>query len=113
MRSVNQYLHPSKTPLHSLASQFVPLKKVFSGVPRAGYYSDKNMEHPLALAQFQQAQYVLAPTVLELNNTGLPLVIFDCTSPEAAITKIKDLHLEPVSASSTGLILAVHQGTRP
>ena len=106
-RSLNHYLHPSPAPLHSLAAQFIGLQKVFAGVSRAGYYTDKNLDFPIAIAQFEQAQYVLAPTVLELNNTSLPLVIFDCTTPAIALAKIKELNLTPVSASNTGIILAM------
>ena len=114
VRTVNEYLHPSMSPLHGLTEQFTGLKRAFAHVPRAGYYTDKNMEHPLAIAEFEQAQYVLAPTVLELNNTSLPLTIFDCTRPEICIAKIKELKLVPISASSTGLILAANpQGQHP
>ena len=90
-RTVQQQAQAPGTALHSLAEQFMPLQKVFANVPRAGYYTDKNMDIPLAVAQFEQAQFVLAPTVLELNNTNLPLVIFDCTSPAIAMQKIKEL----------------------
>lgn len=95
-------------PLHSLSYQFLPLQPIFKNVPRAGYYTDKDLEIPLAVAQYEQAQYVLAPTVLEINNTNLPLVIFDCTSPKVAITKMQELNLTPISVSPQGLILAAN-----
>ncbi len=107
-RSIVQEQKPAGMPLHSLADQFRGLEKVFNGLPRAGYYSDKNMDIPVAIAQFEQAQYILAPTVLELNNTSLPLIIFDCTSPAIAMAKIKELGLKPLSASNTGIILAIN-----
>ncbi len=102
VRAIMQYAHPAAMPLHSLAAQFT------------GYYTDKNMELPLAIAQFEQAQYVLAPTVLELNNTALPLVIFDCTSPAIALAKIKTLGFQPVSANDSGIVLALNpNGAKP
>ncbi|MBI4308715.1 MAG: hypothetical protein HY591_00115 [Candidatus Omnitrophica bacterium] len=107
-RTIQQQTQRPAMPLHSLTEQFMGLEKAFAHAARAGYYTDKNMEHPLAIAQFEQAQYVLAPTVLELNNTSLPLIIFDCTSPAAALAKIKELKLIPVSANNTGIILAVN-----
>ena len=110
-RTIDHRLHPAAHPLHSLSQQFVGLKKPFIGVARAGYYTDKNLDLPLVIAQFEQAQYILAPTVLEINTTGLPLVIFDCTSPQVAIAKIKELGLVPISASNTGLILAINPKT--
>ncbi len=112
-RTLKQSLHPSRAPLHSLAAQLAGLGKVFANVPRAGYFSDKDMEAPLVIAQFEQAQYVLAPTVLDLNNTSLPVVIFDCTSPAVALAKIKELGLTPMSASNTGLILAANIEAKP
>ncbi len=110
LRTIQEQNPATRMGLHSLSYQFVPLQPVFKGLRRAGYYTDKNMEHPLAIAQYEQAQYVLAPTVLELGNTQLPLVIFDCTSPQIAMKKIDELHLKPLSASPTGLILAANPG---
>ncbi len=94
-------------PLHSLGAQFEGLKDVFTGVRYAGYYTDKNLDIPLAVAQFEQAQYALAPTVLMLNKTDYPLVILDCTSPEVAIAKGKELGLSPLKAAN-GIILALN-----
>ena len=114
VRAIMQYAHPAAMPLHSLAAQFTGLQSTLAHIPRAGYYTDKNMELPLAIAQFEQAQYVLAPTVLELNNTALPLVIFDCTSPAIALAKIKTLGFQPVSANDSGIVLALNpNGAKP
>ena len=98
--------NPSAIPFHSLGFQFMGLEKVLANQSYAGYYTDKNMENPLAIAQFEQAQYMLSPTVLDLNNTGHPLVIFDCTSPAAGMAKIKELGLQAVSINNVGIILA-------
>ena len=70
-------------PLHSLGFQFMGLENVFKDVRTVGYYTDKDLNNPLAIAQFEQAQYMLAPTVLDLNHTQYHWVIFDCTSPQA------------------------------
>ncbi len=100
-------------PLHSLGAQFEGLKDVFNGVRYAGYYTDKNLDIPLAVAQFEQAQYALAPTVLMLNKTDYPLVILDCTSPDIAIAKGKELGLIPLKAAN-GIILASNpKATQP
>ncbi len=106
-RTVKQQLNPSRAPLHSLAEQFAGLKQFFAGVPRAGYLTDKNPENPVVIAQFEQAQYILAPTILELNNASLPVVICDFADPNVSVPKLKKFQLTPVSASNTGLILAV------
>jgi hypothetical protein len=108
IQTIDQFRHPARAPLHGLAEQFTGLMPAFRGIPRAGYFTDKDPEFPVTIAQFEQAQYVLAPTVLELNNTDLPLVIFDCRSPAACLENIKRLKLMPVSVSNSGLVLAVN-----
>ena len=108
LRTIQEQSPVSQMGLHTLAYQFIPLQNVFKDIPRAGYYTDKNMEHPLAIAQYEQAQYILAPTVLELGNTQLPLIIFDCTTVPVAIGKIKELKLMPISISPSGLILVAN-----
>ena len=108
LRTIGEQSPGAQMGLHTLAYQFIPLQNIFKNIPRAGYYTDKNLEHPLAIAQYEQAQYVLAPTVLELGNTQLPLIIVDCTTPQIALEKIKKLKLTPISASPSGIILAVN-----
>ena len=71
-----------------------------------GYYTDKNIDETLAIAQFEQAQYLLAPTILDLNNTSTPLIIFDCSDPKIAMTKIQELGLTALSANNYGIVLA-------
>jgi len=96
-------------PLHSLSYQFQGLENVFKGVRTAGYYTDKDLSassnNNLGIAQFEQAQYMLAPTVLDLNHTQYHWVIVDCTSPQAAMEAIKALGLTPMKIHN-GIILA-------
>jgi len=92
-------------PLHSLGFQFMGLENVFKGVHTVGYFTDKDLDQPLAIAQFEQAQYMLVPTVLDLNHTQYHWVIFDCTSPQVAMEAIKRLGLTPLKVNH-GIILA-------
>ncbi len=92
-------------PLHSLGFQFLGLENVFKGVRTVGYYTDKDLNNTLAIAQFEQAQYMLAPTVLDLNHTEYRWVIFDCTSPLVAKEAIERLGLTPEKFNH-GIILA-------
>ena len=91
-------------PLHSLGFQFMGLENVFKDIRTVGYYTDKNLDQPLAIAQFEQAQYMLAPTVLDLNNTKYRWVIIDCTNPQVAMETIKRLGLAPLKIHN-GIIL--------
>lgn len=105
-RALSQLKDRTTVPLHSLGIQFMGLENVFKGVRTVGYYTDKDLENPLAIAQFEQAQYMLAPTVLDLNHTGYHWVIFDCTNPRTALEMIKVLGFMPLKINKQGIILA-------
>jgi len=92
-------------PLHSLGFQFMGLENVFKDVRAVGYYTDKDLNNPLAIAQLEQAQYMLVPTILDLNHTQYHWVIFDCTSPQTAMAAIKGLGFTPLKINH-GIILA-------
>lgn len=96
-------------PLHSLGYQFMGLENIFKDVRTIGYYTDKDLSQPIAIAQFEQAQYMLAPTVLDLNHTQYHWVIVDCTTPQAAMEAIKHLGLTPLKIHN-GIILAYNPG---
>ncbi len=92
-------------PLHSLGFQFIGLENIFKDERVVGYYTDKDLKEPLAIAQFEQAQYMLAPTVLDLDHTHYRWVIVDCTSLQAAMEAIRRLGLTPLKAHNN-IILA-------
>ena len=109
----SSHLSKSALQLHHLGAQFQTFMPLLQKTRIAGYYTDKNMEHPLALAQFQQAQYTLAPTVLDLNQTHYALVIFDGTTPEASLAAMQKLGFKPVTAGPTGIFLGVNTQMPP
>ena len=98
--------HPT-VPLHSLGYTFIGLDQMLKNVPAIGYLTDKNIESPLTIAQFEQAQYVLAPTMVMLNQSNYPFVILDCSTPEIAMAKIQELKLQPLKMNK-GIILALN-----
>lgn len=105
-QAIHQLQDRTTIPLHSLGFQFVGLENVFKDVRTVGYYTDKDLiSNTLANAQFEQAQYMLAPTVLDLNHTQYHWVIFDCTSPQVAMKAIQRLGLTPLKINR-GIILA-------
>ncbi len=89
-----------------LGDRFRGLEKLVNNAPYLGYATDKNLDDNINARQFAQAQLVLAPAILDLNNLGHEFLIFDYTTPQAAITKIRELHLEPLKANRYGIILA-------
>ena len=104
-QAIRQLQDRTTIPLHSLGFQFMGLENVFKGVHTVGYYTDKDLNNSLAIAQFEQAQYMLVPTVLDLNHTQYHWVIFDCTSPQTAMGEIQRLGFTPMKIRN-GIILA-------
>ena len=104
-QAIAQLQDRTSIPLHSLGFQFMGLENVFKDVRTVGYYTDKDLNNPLAIAQFEQAQYMLAPTVLDLNHTQYHWVIFDCTSPQVAMEAIQHFGFTPLKINH-GIILA-------
>ena len=87
-------------PFYFLGFKFLGLEKVLSHVPYIGYYTDKNMNIKQNSAQFSEAQYLLAPTILDFNNTDHEFILFDCTSEKAAMQKIKEIHAVPLKRAT-------------
>ncbi len=108
LREIQRHTQPASIPFHSLGFKFIGLEKLFKNQRYVGYYTDKNLDAPLAIAQFEQAQYMLSPTVLDLNNTHYFYTIFDCTTPQVALEKIKSLKLRPVKMNNFGIIVTVN-----
>lgn len=104
-QAIAQLRDRTTVPLHSLGYQFMGLESVFKGIRTVGYYTDKDLTNPLAIAQFEQAQYMLVPTVLDLNHTQYHWVIFDCTNPRVALEVIHRLGFTPLKINH-GIILA-------
>ncbi len=92
-------------PFVFIGDKFLGLDKVLRNMKYVGYYTDKDLDVNQNAAEFAQAQYVLAPTILDLNNTNHPYIIFNCSTPEAAITKIKEIKAIPLKRK-LDLILA-------
>lgn len=95
-----------RAPYTFLGDRFRGLETLIGKAPIAGYYTDKNLDDKVNAMQLAQAQLILTPIILDLNNTGHEFVIFDCTSPAAALKKIKDIGAQPLKANRYGIILA-------
>ena len=104
-QAITQFRDRTSIPLHSLGFQFLGLENIFKDVRTVGYYTDKDLNNPLAIAQYEQAQYMLAPTVLDLNHNQYRWAIFDCTSPQVAMEALKRLGFTPLKIHN-GIILA-------
>lgn len=100
-------------PLHKLAEPFQQLASLFQNQHEASYLTDKDIEIPTVIAQYQLAQYSLAPTLLHLNKVQGPLVLIDASSKESAQHFVEKYRLTPLKISPTGLVLAVQSDQLP
>lgn len=98
--------HREAAPFYFSGSQFSGLKQILKGVPYVGYYTDKDFSKTQNAALFAEAQYVLAPSILDLNNTNHDFVIFDCTDKDTALRKIGEINAVPLKRNPFGAILA-------
>ena len=90
--------------------KFSGLDGILQDAAYVGYYTDKNLSKDRdAAAQFSQAQYILAPAILDVNNTNHFFTLFDCTTEEMAFKKIKELGAIPIKKNKFGIILATHK----
>jgi len=56
-------------------------------------------------AQFSQAQFALAPVILDLNNLNHRFLIFDCDDERRAFAAMQQIHAKPLKRNM-GIILA-------
>ena len=87
--------------------QFTGLEEFTKGIDRIGYYSDENIEvDQRAHKLFAHAQYILAPTVLELDNMDHEFILLVCSDERNALRKLKQLNALPVRGNKFGMVLA-------
>lgn len=100
------YSQRRNNPFFFSGYRFTGLEKTFKNVKYAGYYTDKDLDESPAAANFAQAQYILAPTILDLNAANHEFILFDCSRQEIARQKIEELKYIPLKRNKFGVILA-------
>jgi len=101
MRKVRQ-----KIPFLFMGYKFSGLKDILADTQIMGYYTDKDLDAKGPALQFAQAQYILAPVILDLNNIDHEFILFDCSRPEIAQDKIKEFGMIPLRKNQFDIILA-------
>ena len=88
--------------------KFMGLDEVFKNETYIGYYTDRDLAQRTAVAQYSQAQYVLAPRILSVDLDKIPYnyVLLDCSDRDKAVQKMKELNLVAVKENNLGIILA-------
>ena len=95
-----------KTPYIFLGYQFLGLDAILGNAGRISYLTDKNMDDPVVAMEFAQAEFMLAPITLDLNNPQHEFLILTYKSPKENWKKVKDLGLIPLRQSPWGALLA-------
>ncbi len=93
--------------------KFSRLEEVLRGQRYVGYLTDKDLDEKFHAMQFSQAQYVLAPVILDLNDASHRYILFDFTSQDRAMARIAETGALPLMKNNFGIILALNPGASP
>jgi hypothetical protein len=86
--------------------QYADLKKGLEGVRDAGFLTGGSETAEGNDGQLMLAQYILAPTVLDLNNPAHRYNVLDCSTPQEALGMLKIIDAKPLYVNAFGKILA-------
>jgi hypothetical protein len=89
---------------------FAGVKDLINGEKYVSYITDKDLKADKNIAEFSQAQFSLAPVILDLNNPNHRFLIINCESPLRAKTVLQYFHAKPIRQSNLGVILAIREG---
>ncbi len=89
-----------------IGAHFQDIKPLLQGVEYVGYYTNRNLSIPKNNKRYSQAQFVLAPTILDTNNLNHSFVILDCTDKSIVEKKLRQLQAIPIKINQYGIIVA-------
>jgi len=93
--------------------QFSRIKDIVHPFPsRIGYMTDKNLSDNIPGMVFSQAQYVLAPAVLDLNGVHHKYILLDYSDKKLLAKIAERHHLVPLKQTHWGIILAINPEVR-
>lgn len=101
------YQARTAAPFFFAGNKFSGLDDILKGETHVGYWTDRDIKVDQNGALFAQAQLILAPAILDLNNTTHRYTLFDCDNPKQALAKIREIHAAPVKVNNMGVILSV------
>lgn len=82
------------------------LDQFTQGIDYIGFYTDWPDEDKLLAEFFAQAQYVLAPSLLDYKNTDHKYLLLYCSSEPLAWAKMKQVNASPLRKNKHGVIFA-------
>jgi len=87
--------------------QFFHIKEKLGQLKQIGYLTNKDMTREHNDGIYLQAQYFLAPTILDLNNSKYRLLIMDYPNKTFLVYMLRKLRYVPMSENGYGQVLVV------
>jgi hypothetical protein len=92
---------------HDMGIQFADFIPLLKGETKIGYITNKDLSSESNDGQFLQAQYALAPIVLDLNGKSNKFNIIDCTDQRSIMYALQQTNSIPVKLNQYGKILSI------
>lgn len=103
----------SNRPVAFAGLKFSGLGEKLKDETAVGYASDLNIKEAGPLAEYQQAQYVLAPVILDIEQPARHrYVLINCSDDTAALKKLKEINARPLLRNQFGVVLAETDAAR-
>jgi hypothetical protein len=93
--------------------KFAGLHDILKDETHIGYLTDLDLKDDRNLAEYEQAQLMLAPAILDINDTSPKFFIVNCSSDEAAARKLLAAGAQPLKRNQFGIILARNPAVQP
>ena len=100
------YMFKKVLPYQNIGYKFAGLEEFVKGEEIVGYYTDNDLNQQEHSKQFSHAQFILAPTILDLNNLEHEYIIFFCSKESVAWQEMEKIGAAPWRINQFGVILA-------
>lgn len=100
------YKKSKSVPYYEPGAQFYDFRDQLKGVKKMGYLTNKDLSPEKNDGNFLQAQYIFAPTILDLNNSNYRFNLLDYSNQIYVFYKIKELNPIRYVDNEYGLVLA-------
>ena len=91
---------------YPIGAKFIPFKDIFPHTQFVSYVSDSNVHSAIGNKEFTQAQYALAPIVLDGESTNHLYILINCSSQQKAFEELIKIKATPLKTNNRGLIAA-------
>lgn len=86
--------------------KFSGLTEYLQDEKKISYITDLDTKETVPLAEYEQAQYIMAPVILDLSKQPHKFLVINCSSEMAALRKLKEWQAKPLLRNQFGVILA-------